>query len=115
LTGKILHADRLPPGERVADGDIDHPVLVVDGQAGGQVGLVDDQPVDQHVDLADAQRGIRSDDRDSLEGDLAAGVAGFEHGNQASTAGSGPDGRERRVSPSSRPGPHWDDHVRDGV
>jgi hypothetical protein len=38
----------------VADGDSDHPVLAVDGRAGAQVGLVDNQPVDQHVDLVGA-------------------------------------------------------------
>ena len=54
LLGEILHADRFLTGERVADGDGDHPVLAVDGRTGGQVGLADNQPVDQYVDLTGA-------------------------------------------------------------
>ena len=76
--GEVLERDRGPGGQRVGAGHGQHPVAVLEHRPGGEVGLVHGQPVDQHVELAAAQRRVRVEVRDHVQHGPAAGVAGLE-------------------------------------
>ena len=54
------------------------PVVARDGRPGSEVRLVDGEPVDQHIGIAAAERGIGIEHSDLVKAHLAAGVAGLE-------------------------------------
>lgn len=58
------------------------PVVVGEHGAGGEIGLVDGQPVAQDVDVALTQCPVGVEGLDLLEPDLAGGIAGLEGRNE---------------------------------
>lgn len=58
------------------------PLVVSERVAGDQIGLVDGEPVAQHVDVAPAQRPVGVERLDFLQPDLTGGITGLEGGDQ---------------------------------